>query len=490
LDGQGQAIVIDIRPVLLVVGVLLATLGCAMMLPALYDLALLDADWQTFAVSAAFTLFVGIGLAFANSGHGANLTIRQGFLLVAAAWVLLTAFGALPLAWSQLDLSFTDAYFEAMSAITTTGSTVITGLDEAPAGILLWRALLQWAGGLGIIFMAVAILPMLQVGGMQLFRIEAFEIEDKVLPRATEIARWLLFIYLGLTALCALAYYAAGMSLFDAVTHSMTTLATGGFSTHDASIAYFSNNWIEFAAIVFMCLASLPFVLYVRALKGDFRVLVASSQVRGFFVVIAVFVALAWIAYRTTPPEPAPERLLTIAFNVVSIITTTGYATTAYDNWSSMAVSLFFVLTFIGGCQCSTSGGIKIFRLQVIYKAVRMRVKTMIWPSGVFTESYNGKPLAGGVARAVMGFFFLYLLSFLVIAALLNALGLDPLTAMSATVTAMSNVGPGLGPIVGPVGSFAPLPDAAKWILSFAMLLGRLELFTVLVLLTPVFWRV
>ena len=385
---------IEARPVLLVVGVLLATLGCAMMLPALYDLTVDNDDWQIFAAASTLTLFVGIGLAFANRGRSEHFTVRQGFLLTNLAWLSLTAFGALPFAWSQLELSYTDAFFESMSGITTTGATVITGLDNAPPGILLWRGLLQWLGGLGIIVMAISVLPMLGVGGMQLFRVEGFETEGKFQPRATQIAGSLTVLYIVLTGICATAYYVAGMSAFDALVHSMTTIATGGFSTRDASIAYFSNSTIEMVGIVFMIVGSLPFVLYLKALRAGATTVITDSQVRWLFGSLAIFIVLAWFSYQTSQPEPAGTRLLTVIFNVVSIMTGTGYATTAYDNWSSMSVLLFFVLMFIGGCSGSTSCGIKIFRFQVAFEMIRVRVRSIVYSQGVFIERYNRAPLS------------------------------------------------------------------------------------------------
>lgn len=480
---------IDLRPVLLVVGVLLATLGCAMMLPALYDLAIGSQDWQIFAAAATLTLFFGIGLAVANRGRAEHFSIRQAFLLTNLSWLALTAFGALPFAWSQLEVSYTDAFFESMSGITTTGATILTRLDEAPRGILLWRGLLQWLGGLGIIVMAISVLPILKVGGMQLFRVEGFETEGKIQPRATQIAGSLCMLYLIITAVCAIAYFVAGMSAFDAVVHSMTTIATGGYSSHDASIAYFSNSLIEIVAVVFMIVGSLPFVLYLKALRGGTGVVFGDSQVRWFFGTVAIFFLLTWLAYTTSQGEPVGTRALTIMFNVVSIMTGTGYATTAYDNWSAMAVVIFFILMFIGGCSGSTSCGMKIFRFQVIFEMIRVRVRAIVHPKGVFIERYNGAPIPATVTSAVMGFFFLYILSFFIVATALTVIGLDILTALSASASAISNVGPGLGPVIGPVSNYAALPDSAKWILSFAMLLGRLEILTVIVLLAPAFWR-
>lgn len=480
---------IEFRPILLVAGVLLATLGCAMMIPALYDLAVGNDDWQIFAFSSLITLFVGIGLGFANRGRTETFTIKQAFLLTNVAWISLTAFGALPFAWSTLDISYTDAFFESMSGITTTGATILTGLDKAPPGILLWRALLQWLGGLGIIVMAISLLPILQIGGMQLFRVEGFETDGKFMPRATEIAGSLTTLYVVITAICALAYYLAGMSVFDAVVHAMTTIATGGYSSHDASIAYFSNDLIEVVCIIFMCVGSLPFVLFLKRLRGGRGAIFADSQVRWFFGTLAIFTLLALIAYQPTQPEPLIPRLITVVFNVVSIMTGTGYATTAYDTWGAMAVVVFFVLMFIGGCSGSTSCGIKIFRFQVIFEMIRCRLYAVLYPKGVFIERYNGAPIADTVMSAVMGFFFLFMLCFAVIATLLSLIGLDLVTALSAAASAVANVGPGLGQIVGPVGHYGDLPDSAKWILSFGMLLGRLEIFTVIVLLTPAYWR-
>jgi trk system potassium uptake protein TrkH len=480
---------IDLRPILLVTGVLLATLGCAMMIPALYDLTIGHEDWLIFAASATITLFVGIGLAFANRGRTSNFSIKQAFLLTNVLWLSLTAFGALPFAWSHLDISYTDAFFESMSGITTTGATIFTELDKAPPGILLWRGLLQWLGGLGIIVMAISILPILQVGGMQLFRVEGFETEGKFMPRATQIAGSLSVLYLGITMICAVTYYMAGMSIFDALVHSMTTIATGGYSNHNASIAYFSSPVIEMLCIVFMVVGSLPFVLYLKELRGGRGALMRDSQVRWFFGTVAIFTLLALIAYQPSQPEPLGPRLITVVFNVVSIMTGTGYATTAYDTWSAMAVVIFFVLMFIGGCSGSTSCGMKIFRFQIIFEMIRCRLQAVIYPKGVFVERYNGAPIADTVTSAVMGFFFLFLLCFAVIATLLSLIGLDTVTAMSAAASAVANVGPGLGQIVGPVGNYADLPDSAKWILAFGMLLGRLEIFTVLVLFTPTYWR-
>jgi len=479
---------IDLKPVLLAVGILLSTLGAAMLLPALFDAAAGNPDWSVFAASAGVTLFVGGGLTVSNWGRSRDLTIKQAFLLTTVSWVALTAFAAIPFAWSSLELSYTDSFFEAMSGITTTGSTIITDLREAPPGILLWRGVLQWLGGLGIIVMALSVLPMLKVGGMQLFRVEGFDTAGKILPRATQIAGELAVLYIVLTAVCASAYNMLGMSAFDALVHSMTTIATGGYSNHNASIGHFASVPIELTAVVFMVLGSLPFALYLRALHGDFRTMLRDSQVRWFLGTIAVFTVVGVLAHGPGAPGTGSGIYVDSLFNVVSIMTGTGYATTAYDTWSPLAMSLFFILMFIGGCSGSTSCGIKIFRFQVLFQGLRQKVRLMFHPHGVFLETYNGRPLSPDVISAVTTFFFLYIGTFAVIAVLLELIGLDTISAISGAATAISNVGPALGDTIGPAGTFASLPDSAKWVLCVAMLLGRLELFAVLVLLLPAFW--
>ncbi len=479
---------IDLKPVLLAVGILLSTLGAAMLLPALFDAAAGNPDWSVFAASAAVTLFVGVGLTVSNWGRSRELSIKQAFLLTTVSWLALTAFAAIPFAWSSLQLSYTDSFFEAMSGITTTGSTIITDLGEAPPSLLLWRGLLQWLGGLGIIVMALSVLPMLKVGGMQLFRVEGFDTAGKILPRATQIAGELAVLYIVLTAVCASAYNASGMSAFDALVHSMTTIATGGYSNYNGSIGHFDSLPVELTAVIFMILGSLPFALFLRALHGDFRAMFQDSQVRWFLATLAVFSVIGVVAHAPDASVTDSGKYVDSLFNVVSIMTGTGYATSVYDAWSPLAMSLFFILMFIGGCSGSTSCGIKIFRFQVLFQGLRQKVRQMFHPHGVFLETYNGRPLSGEVISAVTTFFFLYIAAFAVTAIALELLGLDTISAASGAATALCNVGPALGETIGPAGNFASLPDSAKWVLSAAMLVGRLELFAVLVLLLPAFW--
>lgn len=480
----------DARPILLVVGVLLITLGLAMALPALYDAAVSHPDWKVFLASAIVTTFFGVSLALMNWGSAGTLSLKQAFVLVPTVWVALVAFGAVPFLFSELELSYTDAFFESMSGLTTTGSTVISGLDTTPPGLLIWRSLLQWLGGIGIIVMAVSIFPILQVGGMQLFKVEAFDTPEKVLPSAAGLAGSITFVYVAFTVVTAVALWAAGMSFFDGINHAMTTIATGGYSTRDASVGFYDSPAIHYIIILGMIAGSLPFVLYIQAFRGHVRPLLADTQVRVFLAILAA-ATVAMVVYQITRgfDGPLEAHLRSTAFNVVSVMTGTGYATQNYSAWGPFAISLFFTLMFIGGCSGSTSCGLKVFRVQVIVATCASQLRRIFHPHGVFIPHYNRRAIPESVSASVMSFFFLYMACFSGLAVLLTLTGLDPLTALSSAATSIANVGPGLGPDVGPAANFAGLPDTAKWLMSIGMLIGRLELFTVLVLFSRVFWR-
>jgi len=479
----------DFRPIVLVTGTLLAILAAVMCIPATIDYFTGYPDWETFTISAGVTLFVGVGMALASRTGGAKLTIRQAFVMTTASWVTLTLFAALPFHYSELGLSFTDAIFESMSGLTTTGSTVITGLNTAQPGILMWRALLQWVGGIGIIVMAISVLPMLKVGGMQLFRMESSDQSDKALPRAAQIASAISVIYLALTGLWACAYWVFGMSGFDAIAHAMTTIATGGFSTYDGSLGHFNSPALENIATVGMILGALPFILYLKTLQGDWRALPADSQVQWFLAAVAMIVLFVagWLSIRNGFDPLTALRMA--SFNIVSVITGTGYSSSDYGTWGSFANPLFFLIMFIGGCAGSTTCGIKVFRFQVLYAAARTQMHHLLQPHGVFIPYYNRRPISDEIIVSVLSFFFMWFLTFAVLAFGLGALGLDFLTAISSAATSVANVGPALGPVTGPTGTFQSLPDAAKWLMIAGMLLGRLELFTVIVLFSSTFWR-
>lgn len=481
-----------LRPVLNLVSGMVLALAAFMLLPAAVDAAVGNPDWKPF-LSASLVLAAGGGALFraTRADLAGGLTLRQAFVLTPLSWASVSACAAMPFFLSGqagLGGDLTNSMFEAVSGLTTTGATVLSGLDHAAPGILLWRALLQWLGGIGIIATVVAILPALGVGGMQLFRTESSDRSEKVMPRARQIAKAMGFVYLSLTALCALAYWLAGMTPFDAAAHALSTVSTAGFSTADASLARWDNPAIHWIATFGMMAGALPFVLYVRALRQDWAIL-RDSQVRtllGLFAVVIVLLALWLWGQGLHDPEAALRHA---ALNVVSVVTTTGFASSDYTLWGNAATGLFFGLMFIGGCTGSTSGGMKIFRFQVVALMLRAHFLRLLYPRGVFPRSYGGRPLPDDVVGSVVVFFALYFLCYGALTILLMAMELDFLTSASAAVSMLSNVGPGLGTQIGPAGNYAAMPVPAKWLLCFAMLLGRLELFTVLILFMPRFWR-
>jgi trk system potassium uptake protein TrkH len=479
----------DLRPVAFVIGILLAMLAGTMLVPASLGLFVEAADWRIFALSGGLTAFVGIGIVLAARAPRLSFNQRQALLLTTLSWVAIAGFGALPFHVAPLGLGYAGAYFEAMSGLTTTGSTVIIGLDRMDPGLLLWRSMLHFIGGIGIIVLAVAILPLLRVGGMQLFRLESSDKSDKVLPRATQIATGIAIVYALLTLVCAIVFWAGGMSGFDAVNHAMATLATGGFSTSDASFGKFDSAFLDAACTVFMLCGGLALTLFLRAYQGDVGALWRDSQLRTYLGVFACFTLAiaAWLV--VAEGRPAAFALRHAAFTVASVLTTTGYASTDWNLWGPFPLVLIFLLTFVGGCSGSTSGGIKIFRFQVLFQIGRAQMRHTTLPSGIFLAKYNRKPITDAIAQSVLAFVALYAFTWALVAAGLALCGLDLVTALTGAATALGNVGPGLGDIIGPVGNFAPLPDSAKWILSVAMLLGRLELIAVLVLFSRAFWR-
>ena len=478
----------DFRPILHVIGILLIILSISLVFPMLADLYFGHEDWRVFFICIIVTAFFGGSFVLSNTGQIFEMNARQAFLLTICSWIVISLFAALPFKFSALDMSFTDAFFESMSGITTTGSTVIVGLDNAPPGILLWRAILQWLGGIGIIIMALSVLPFLQVGGMQIFKTELSE-DEKALPRTAQLASSIGGIYLFLTFSCVILYSFTGLGKFDAVAHALTTISTGGFSTYDNSLAHFDKPITEFIATLFMLLGGMPFVLYLKAIRGNARPLFKDSQVR-FFLSIVTISIITTVTYLVMHQDiQFSEALRRASFNIVSLITGTGFANGDYGQWGGFVVSLFFFLMVIGGCAGSTSCGIKIFRFQVFLAVIVVQIKKLIHPNAVFIEHYNGKPLAKDVPLSVMGFVFMYAFCFALLSIALSFVGLDFLTAMSGAATAISNVGPGLGDIIGPAGTFQPLPDSAKWLLSLGMLLGRLEIMTALVIMHPNFWK-
>lgn len=480
---------LDIRPVGYVVGLLVAVLGLAMIIPILVDLAEGRGQWWVFVESALITTLGGgmIALASAN-GVREGLTIQQTFMLTTGVWLMLPLFGALPFVLGATDASVTDAMFEAMSGLTTTGATVLTGLEDLPKGLLIWRGILQWLGGIGIVVVAMVFLPELRVGGMQIFKSESFDTFGKILPRAGQIATQISVIYLWLTLACMLSYLALGMSTFDATVHALTTVSTGGFSNYDASFSTFSGP-AEYVAAIFMILAALPFVRYVQLINGNPVALHRDPQVRGFFMTLTFLVVIVFFVLRSGTTYESERILREAIFNITSIISGTGYASADYMKWGSFAVALFFFIGLIGGCAGSTTCSIKIFRYQLLFASIRAQLRRIRSPHGVFTPRYDGRPVGADVLSSVMSFFMFFVVSLGLISVALSLTGLDFVTSISGAAAALANIGPGLGEIIGPAGNFSSLNDTAKWILIIAMWIGRLELLAVYVMFTAKFWR-
>jgi trk system potassium uptake protein len=472
-----------------VTGILLTLFSLTMLLPALVALLYQEVALRTFGIAFAITLLTGL-LMWLGSRDRRELRSGDGFLITVLFYVSLGMFGAIPLVLEEtVHTSFTEAAFESMSGLTTTGATVLSGLDDLPKSILFYRQLLQWLGGMGIIVLAVAILPMLGIGGMQLYRAEFTgpSKDNKLTPRITETAKALWYLYVGITVACALAYWAAGMSVFDAICHSFSTVAIGGFSTHDASIGHFGSPAIEAVAIVFMTISGINFGLHFVALRrrnpGFYW---NDPEVRLYLGILAAVGAIVYFLL-IQHPDASAIPLRDSLFQTVSIATTTGYATADFSVWPLAAPVLLLFAAFAGGCAGSTAGGLKVIRVLLIYRQGVREMKRLVHPSGVFTIKLGNQRVPDRVVDAVWGFFALYVIVFLtLVSVLLMLVPVDFLTAFSAVAACLNNLGPGLGDVAG---NYANLPPAAMWLLMLAMVLGRLEIFTLLVLFTPAFWR-
>jgi len=479
----------DIRPIGYVIGILVAFLGAVMALPMLLDLYDGNGHWFVFAEAGVITVLAGGFIALAcSNGKSEGLDIQKTFLLTTTVWVALPFFGALPFYFGATQASIVDAFFEAVSGLTTTGSTVFSGLETLPRGLLLWRGILQWLGGIGIIVVAMVFLPELRVGGMQVFRAEAFDTMGKILPRATAIAAQISGIYVFITLACFTAYLAVGLDIFDAFVHALTTVSTGGFSNYDASFGTFSGP-AEYVATVFMLLAALPFVRYVQMINGNMFAIFSDSQVRSFLIVIAVLVGMTSFVLVSVFPHHHEQALREALFNIVSIISGTGYASVDYMAWGGFLISMFFFIGLIGGCAGSTACSVKIFRYQIMLASIKSQLQRIHSPNGVFVPRFDGRPISEDVLNSVMSFFVIFFVSLGGLAILLGMTGLDFVTALSGAATAIANIGPGLGDTIGPAGNFSQLNDVAKWLLIAGMLVGRLELMAVYILFTIKFWR-
>ena len=478
------------KTVFFAIGILLIILGAFMLIPFIVEF-IYDEENSTFLSSSALTTFIGILLILTNLEENRKLNLQQAFLLTTLSWLSIAVFGSMPFIFSDLNLSIVDSFFESMSGITTTGSTIIVNLESTPKSILIWRAILQWLGGIGVIVMAITILPLLNVGGMQLFKKDQVSYaSEKILPKTREVTLVISIIYLVLTLTCGVAYWFVGMNLFDSIAHSMTTIATGGFSTHSDSIGYFQNPKIEIISIIFIILGSLPFIAYIKFFKGEKKIFLKDSQIRGLLniLIISILLMIAYLMFDNKTYDFL-DNLRISTFNVVSILSGTGYVTSDFSSWGKFPLIFFLFLMFIGGCAGSTTCGIKIFRFQILGRFIISQIKKLVYPHGIFPIKYNNEIISNTFIYSIITFVFLYFFIFFILAALLSINGLDFVTSISGSASAISNVGPGLGDIIGPDGNFSDLPNFSKLSLSLGMLLGRLELFAVLVLFFPSFWK-
>ena len=480
---------IIIQPIVSVIGIFLLWLSFAMLIPGLLDFFEENQNWTGFFVSSVFTFFMGISFILMNRGNTIKIEVKSAFMLVVLSWFSLSIFASLPFITSTQNFSVTDAFFESVSGLTTTGSTIINDIENSSRGIILWRAILQWLGGIGIIVSAISILPRLGVGGMQLFRLESSDTSEKILPKAARIAAEISVLYITLSVICAIAFIFSGLTFFDSVVHAMTTIATGGFSSKSGSIGSYNNVNLEALTILFMILASLPFVLYLKAIRGKPKDLIGDQQVQGFFKILVVSILIVVFYLFLTSNFTFTEILRYSLFNVTSILTGTGFTSTNYNDWGTPIILLFLFITFIGGCAGSTTCGVKIFRLQIVFNNSKEMISKLISPNRVVNKRYNGEHLSPEITQSVITFLFIFILTFIVLSILLSFTGLDLLTAFSAAATSISNVGPGLGQVIGPAYSFSQIPEIAKWLLSFGMLAGRLEFLTLIVIFNKSFWR-
>ena len=476
------------KTVFFTLGILQIILGISMIFPIIIQIIFEELN-SSFISASLITIIFGTLFLLSNLDQDKKLNLQHAFLLTALSWISVAIFGSLPFIFSDLNLSITDSFFESMSGITTTGSTIITDLNSTPKAILLWRAILQWLGGIGIIVMAITLMPLMNVGGMQLLKISSTDGSEKILPKTKEISIKLIIIYIALTFLCALFYKIFGMKFFDSLTHSMTTIATGGFSNYNDSIGHFNNFKIEMTSMIFIILGSIPFIAYIKYLSGTKNIFITDTQIKSFIKIIFFSILILFLYLVIFNKSFSEISLRSISFNVISILTGTGYVTQNFDSWGNFPLIYFLMLMFIGGCAGSTTCGIKIFRVQILYLFIKNQLKKIIYPRGIFIIKYDNNNVNEKFMASIISFIYLYIVIFFVIAALLSLSGLDFTTSISGAATSISNVGPGLGELIGPNGNFSQLPDFSKWVLSFGMILGRLELFAILVLFLPSFWQ-
>jgi trk system potassium uptake protein TrkH len=479
----------NFKPIALVGGTVICTVGFLLFIPLVTEIIYQTESWQSYAVPILIYLIVGGSLVITNRNVELKISIKEAFLITTLSWMLLSILCAVPFIYAQSSLSIVDSIFESMSGITTTGATILINIDELPKGILIWRALLQWLGGIGIVVIALIILPFLRIGGMQLFHLEGDDPYEKFLPKISSVVSKIIIVYFTLTSLLITLYYFNGMNLFDAIAHSFTTISTGGFSTHDESFAYFQSNSVLIIAIIFMIIGSIPFLLLAQTTFTNIFNIIKDHQVRLFLMILIISITMIYFFARNYIDGDIFKKLSTISFNTISIISGTGYVSDDFENWGNYASILFLFLMFIGGCAGSTTGGLKIFRFQILFKYIILHLKKMLQPHMVIAAQFNGKKVPDSTYESVMTFFFVYIITFVISALLLSFSGMDFLTCISAAASAISNVGPGLGDIIGPEGNYSTLDNYSKVVLIVTMFLGRLEMLTIFILFLPSFWK-
>ena len=479
----------NIKPIALVGGTVVCAVGFLLFVPLITELIYQTESWQSYAVPILLYLIVGGSLVITNRNIELKISIKEAFLITVLSWILLAILSAVPFVYTQVNLTVVDALFESMSGITTTGSTIINNLDDLPKGILIWRAMLQWLGGIGVIVIALIILPFLRIGGMQLFHLEGDDPYEKFLPKISSVISKIVILYLLLTSLLSFLYFSFGMNFFDALAHSFTTISTGGFSTHDQSFRYFQNSSILVIAIIFMIIGSLPFLVIAQTSFNNIFATIKDHQVKIFLLILSISILVIYFFAEIYIEGNFFEKILSISFNTISIISGTGYVSENFENWGNYASVLFLILMFIGGCAGSTTGGLKVFRFQILFKYLNLHFKKMLQPHAVIAGYFNNKKIPDSTYESVMSFFFLYIFTFVLSALLLSFSGLDFLTCISAAASAISNVGPGLGSVIGPDGNYSTLNDFSKFILTLTMFLGRLEMLTIIILFLPSFWK-
>ena len=480
---------LDFKPIALVGGTVVCAVGFLLFIPMIAELFYKTESWQSYFVPILLYLIVGGSLVITNRNIELKISTKEAFLITVLSWILLGILCAVPFIYSETNLSVVDAFFESMSGITTTGATILNNIDGLPKGILLWRALLQWLGGIGIVVIALVILPFLRIGGMQLFHLEGDDPYDKFLPKISSVVKKIIIVYVSLTAILFILYYLNHMTLFDALAHSFTTISTGGFSTHDDSFAYFQNTTLLNIAIIFMILGSFPFLLLAQMRINNISSLIKDHQIRLFLGILILAIASIYYFAQSFVEGDTFQKFSTISFNTISIISGTGYVSSNFEKWGNYASVLFLLLMFVGGCAGSTTGGLKIFRFQILFKYIVLHLKRMLQPHIVMTAQFNGKKVTESTYESVVIFFFVYIFTFAISALLLSFSGLDFLTCISASASSISNVGPGLGEIIGPEGNYNSLSNYSKLVLIVTMFLGRLEMLTILVLILPSFWK-